>query len=177
MNYSVDSAMYTFSAEQTNRMICGLVNYRSDTHSSSASGTVTSFGAGSPLTVHGLTNGNSYSCSVVAANSSGSSDASSSVSASPYSAPKITSPLRGPALGGSQQTFTWIANGTDVTSYALYVGQAEGGLSYFDYTGADTSVMVTGLPTDGSTVWVTLWYYKNGDGWYNSGSVAYTASN
>ena len=177
MNYSVDSAMYTFSAEQTNRMICGLVNYRSDTHSSSASGTVTSFGAGSPLTVHGLTNGNSYSCSVVAANSSGSSDASSSVSASPYSAPKITSPLRGPALGGSQQTFTWIANGTDVTSYALYVGQAEGGLSYFDYTGSDTSVTVTGLPTDGSTVWVTLWYYKNGEGWYNSGSVAYTASN
>ena len=70
MNYSVDSAMYTFTEEQTNRMICSQTSYRPDGYSFETPGTFTATGASSPLTVTGLTNGNTYGCSVVATNSS-----------------------------------------------------------------------------------------------------------
>ena len=79
MNYSGDSAMYTFTEEQTNRLICSQTSYRPDGYSFETPGTFTATGASSPLTVTGLTNGNTYSCSVVATNSSGSSAASAAV--------------------------------------------------------------------------------------------------
>ena len=64
MNYSVDSAMYTFTEEQTNRMICSQTSYRPDGYSFETPGTFTPPGCGSsPLTVTGLTNGNIYSLS------------------------------------------------------------------------------------------------------------------
>ena len=84
MNYSNDSAMYTFTAEQTNRMICSLMSYRSNAYSVTGVGsTVTATGSSSPISVTGLTNNNSYSCAVTASNADGSSSASIPVVGTP----------------------------------------------------------------------------------------------
>ena len=76
MNYSNDDAMYTFTNEQTNRMTCSLVNYRSNAYSTSSTNTFTAAGTASPITVSGLVNGRPYNCSVTATNTVGTSAAS-----------------------------------------------------------------------------------------------------
>jgi hypothetical protein len=68
MNYSYDNFMYTFTAEQTNRMICSLTSYRSSTYTITYDNgpPVTASGSASPLLITGLTAGTSYACSVTA---------------------------------------------------------------------------------------------------------------
>ena len=63
-----------------------------------------------------------------------------------------------------------------MADYWVYAGSSSGGFEYFDSgaLGAATSVEVTGLPTDGSTVYVTLWW-KSGGVW-DSVTNSYTAS-
>ena len=63
MNYSYDDLMYTFTPEQTNRMICSLQNYRPSLFAVEAT-SISVTGPGSPLVVSGLTNGTPYDCSV-----------------------------------------------------------------------------------------------------------------
>ncbi|MDA8731754.1 M43 family zinc metalloprotease [Luminiphilus sp.] len=83
MNYSIDNAMYTFTSEQTNRMTCSLLNYRSNTYSTSSTNTFTAAGTASPITVSGLVNGRPYNCSVTATNTAGPSAASPVVVGTP----------------------------------------------------------------------------------------------
>ena len=69
----------------------------------------------------------------------------------------ITSPAPGSTLSGSSITFTWTA-GAGAALYWLDVGSVAGGVDFFDQNlGLATSQAVTGLPTDGSTVYVRLW--------------------
>ncbi len=85
----------------------------------------------------------------------------------------ITSPAPGSTLTGSTATFTWTP-GTRVAQYVLYVGTQPGGLDIYSgnpvYT---TSQTVSGLPTDGSTIYVRLWSYI--DGGYQYNDYTYTA--
>ncbi len=81
--------------------------------------------------------------------------------------PSMTSPTPGAALSGSSQTFYWSANGASVTEWWLWVGTNAGSGDIYDSgsLGTATSHTVSGLPTDGSTLYVRLWY-KIGASWF-----------
>ena len=69
----------------------------------------------------------------------------------------MTSPAPGSTLSGSSVTFTW-APGTGAFLYWLFVGTVTGGSNLYGQSEAlGTSQTVTGLPTDGSTIYVELW--------------------
>jgi hypothetical protein len=85
----------------------------------------------------------------------------------------ITSPAAGSTLASSTVTFNWDA-GSGVTERYLMVGTTFGGSEvYAAYQGALLSRTVSGLPTNGSTVYVRLLSWINGD-WAVSDS-SYTA--
>jgi hypothetical protein len=86
----------------------------------------------------------------------------------------ITTPVPGSTLTGSSVTFTWNA-GTGATSYWIDAGSTPGGNQYYQ-SGALGNVLttnVTGLPVDGSTVYVTLYSLVGGQ-WLNN-QYTYTA--
>ncbi|UCD34621.1 MAG: hypothetical protein JSU90_10035, partial [Nitrospiraceae bacterium] len=96
--------------------------------------------------------------------------------------PAITSPAPGTALSGSTVTFTWAANGVSVSEWWLWAGPCNsavfGGCGDDIYTSGSLSSgtlsrAVSGLPTNGSTVYVRLWY-KTGGVW-QSNVFQYTA--
>ena len=80
----------------------------------------------------------------------------------------ITSPTPGSTLTGSSQLFSWTA-GAGATAYWIDAGSSLGGNQYFQSgnIGNVTSYTVTGLPTDGSTVYITLWSMVGGQ-WVNN---------
>lgn len=86
----------------------------------------------------------------------------------------ITSPVDGSTLGGAGQTFQWNA-GTNVTQYRLWVGTTAGSKDLYNQsTGIAQQATVTGLPTDGSTIYVRLNSYIDNAWQYNS--YTYTAA-
>jgi hypothetical protein len=87
---------------------------------------------------------------------------------------QITSPTNGSTLTGSSELFTWTP-GADATAYWIDAGSAPGGNQYFQSgnIGNVTSYTVTGLPTNGSQVYVTLFSYVNGQWVYTQDT--YTA--
>ncbi len=90
------------------------------------------------------------------------------------SAPEIINPTPGSTLSGSTVTFSWLANGTAVTYWWLYVGSGTGKNDIHN-SGLLTrrlSTTVSGLPTDGSQVYVRLWYWT---GKWNPVDAQYTA--
>jgi len=76
------------------------------------------------------------------------------------STPEMTSPVPDSTLSGSSETFTWTANGTSVSRWWLYVGSSTGSSDIADSgsLGTSTSYTVNNLPTNGSQVYVRLWY-------------------
>ena len=88
----------------------------------------------------------------------------------------MSSPAPGSTLSGSSQLFTWTA-GTQATAYEIDAGSTSGGNNYFQSgnIGNLTSYTVNNLPIDGSTVYITLWSYVNGQWVYNE--YTYTAFN
>ncbi len=88
----------------------------------------------------------------------------------------ITSPVSGSTLPGSSVTFTWSA-GSGATAYWLDAGSTPGGDQYYQSgnLGNILSTSVQGLPTNGSTVYVTLYSYAGGQWLYNQ--YSYTAFN
>ncbi len=78
--------------------------------------------------------------------------------------PAITNPVAGSTLSGDTVTFEWTASGTQVSQWWLYVGTNQGGRDIYDSGSLGTSLFetVTGLPTDGSQVFVRLWYRAGG---------------
>ena len=71
----------------------------------------------------------------------------------------MTSPAPGSQFGGSNVTFTW-TSGTSVSARWLYVGSSSGGAELYNSNqlgATTTSLTVSGLPTDGRTIYVRLW--------------------
>ncbi len=90
--------------------------------------------------------------------------------------PMMISPADGSTLSGSSETFTWSAEGATVTSWRLEVGTTPGGKDLFVQTldSTITSIVVSGLPTDGSTVYVNLKWRIDGVG--TTASFVYIAN-
>jgi len=86
----------------------------------------------------------------------------------------ITSPIPNSTLPGSSAAFNWSA-GTGATAYWIDVGSAAGGHQYYSSgnLGNVLTTTVNSLPTDGSTVYVTLYTLQNGN-WLNN-QYTYTA--
>ena len=94
----------------------------------------------------------------------------------PPSAPAITAPTTGSTLSGSSATFTWADNGTTVSEWWLYVGTSVNGKDLLNsglIGAATTSLTVSGLPTDGRTVYVRFFYHQGG---WNHQDFQYTAA-
>jgi len=89
--------------------------------------------------------------------------------------PEITSPAPGSTLASDSAAFQWVDNGASVTDWQLLVGTAQGGTDLFNSgvlpAGTDSQT-VTGLPLDGSTLWVRLRYRI--DGTWSQRDVSYT---
>jgi glucose/arabinose dehydrogenase len=78
------------------------------------------------------------------------------------SAPHITTPTPSSTLSGATQQFAWSA-GTGVSTYWLYVGSSLGAADIFNQnTGTSLSATVSGIPTDGRTIHVRLWWLQGG---------------
>ena len=86
----------------------------------------------------------------------------------------MVTPANGSGLSGASVTFTWTA-GTGASAYWLDVGTTQGGFDIFSQGAAlATSQAVTGIPTDGSTIYARLWTAANGVWQYND--YSYKAS-
>ena len=80
---------------------------------------------------------------------------------------QMTSPTQGSTLAGASVTFTWTA-GSGATAYWLDVGTAPKVGNYYGANQAlATSRTVSGLPTNGSTVYATL-YWQIGGVWQSN---------
>jgi hypothetical protein len=87
--------------------------------------------------------------------------------------PVITSPAPGSTLPSSSATFQW-SSGTEVTDYFLYVGSGVGANDIYNTNASlNLSATVSGLPTNGMTLYVRLWWLTAA-GW-QSGDYTYTA--
>jgi glucose/arabinose dehydrogenase len=78
--------------------------------------------------------------------------------------PTITAPPPGSKLPGTSVPFTWTAMGAPATEWWIYAGRAPGGREYLDSGSLGLALQgnVTGLPGDGSTVFIRLWYRIGG---------------
>ncbi len=86
----------------------------------------------------------------------------------------VTNPSDNGTLGGASQTFT-IDRGTNVTSIAIWLGSTAGSYNLgYATISSGTTYSATGLPTDGSTVHVTLWSQMSGS--WESNAYTYTAA-
>jgi hypothetical protein len=88
----------------------------------------------------------------------------------------LTTPTPGSTLTGSSVTFGWTA-GAGATAYWLDAGSTPGGNQYSQSgnLGNVLTTTVNGLPTDGSTVYVTL--YTMAGGLWTGNAYTYTALN
>jgi len=77
---------------------------------------------------------------------------------------RITRPAPGSTLSASTETFTW-SEGSGVSAYWLEAGTTPGGTQIFSGTPmTERSATVSGLPTNGCTVYIRLWSLKR-SGW------------
>jgi hypothetical protein len=87
----------------------------------------------------------------------------------------LTTPTPATTLAGAKVTFTWTA-GTGATAYSLWVGSTGPGSSnlYSSHAITGLSATATGLPTNGSPVYVRLYTIYNGVSKYTD--YTYTAA-
>ena len=79
--------------------------------------------------------------------------------------PTITSPAPGSVLPGATATFTWTANGTQVSDWQLDVGSSFGGADFYSsgiLAAGTLSDTATGLPIAGQAVYVRLRHTAGG---------------
>src|SRR5205807_1077045 len=69
---------------------------------------------------------------------------------------QITSPSNGSTFGSGTVTFNW-SLGSGVSSYYLYVGNSLQSYEYFNNFVSGGATTVSGIPTDGRTIYVTMW--------------------
>ena len=88
--------------------------------------------------------------------------------------PTITSPSAGSTLSSASATFQW-NSGTSVTEYFFYIGTSVGTNDLYGQSqGLNLSVTLTGLPVNGSPLFVRLWW-KIGGVWQTA-DYTYTAA-
>jgi hypothetical protein len=85
---------------------------------------------------------------------------------------QITSPTNNSVLPGASVNFTR-DNGSGVAAYYLYVGTTPGGGNLFSGVMSSTTQNVAGIPTNGSTIYASLYSYI-GSAWQGN-SYSYTA--
>ncbi len=74
----------------------------------------------------------------------------------------MSSPTPGSTLPSDSAKFVWVA-GSGTSAYWLYVGTTPGGRDiYTQSQGSSLQATVSGLPTDGSSVYVRLWSRVSG---------------
>lgn len=80
-------------------------------------------------------------------------------------APVSTAPA--PTISASSETFHWLANDISVSEWWLYIGSAQGWNDIYDSGSLGLAMIdtVDGFSSDGSNVYVRLWYRDNGY-WY-----------
>ena len=74
--------------------------------------------------------------------------------------PQIYDPLPGAILDGASVTFNWTDASASATEYWVYAGTSVGASDIFNsdfIATTQTSVTINNLPTDGSTVHLTMW--------------------
>ena len=88
---------------------------------------------------------------------------------------EMLTPTPGSTLAGSSQTFTWSA-ASGASGYYVWVGSSQGtaNLGSSGTVLSVTSLTVTGLPTDGRTIWVRILTLFNGTWYFND--YSYTAA-
>ena len=87
---------------------------------------------------------------------------------------QITSPAKGSTLASGTATFTWTAE-TGGTSYQIWIGNTPGAKDILTCGTNGLSVAISGIPTDGRTLYVTLYGYAGGV-WTVQDSATYTAA-
>jgi hypothetical protein len=88
---------------------------------------------------------------------------------------RMTDPVYGTVFKSATRTFTW-DTGTNATGYWLFVGSTPGAYDIFSADlGLATSKTITTLPTDGRTIYLTLFSMINGE--WHSNQYVYTAVN
>ena len=95
-----------------------------------------------------------------------------------YTAPSsgLTAPSNAAVLPGASVQFQWSDHGHGVEQWLLDIGTAFDGSDLLEgnYPGTQTSVQVNGLPTNGETLYIRLWYLIDGIwGWVD---YEYTAA-
>jgi K+-transporting ATPase c subunit len=90
--------------------------------------------------------------------------------------PELVEPVPGSVLTAADATFSWSANGSDVDNWRLYLGTSLGGYDILDsgYLSSATSITVSGLPVNGSTIYARLWYRI--DSVWQTSDYSYTAA-
>ena len=77
----------------------------------------------------------------------------------------ISSPSAGSRLAGSSATFSWTA-GSNAAEYVVYAGTSQGANNLASLApGLNRSTTISGLPTNGSTIYVRLWTRFASGGW------------
>ena len=132
-------------------------------------------------TVTGLLSGTTYNYVVTAFDQAGnegaaSNEVSKTTSGTPPPTPALTSPTPGSTFASDSQAFAWAANGASVTEWWLYVGNSLGSGDLHDSgsLGTQLSTTVTGLPTDGRTLFVRLFFKISGS--WQEADYQFTAS-
>ena len=88
--------------------------------------------------------------------------------------PVLISPPPGSTLPSASVTFTW-SSGTGATQYYLYFGSAMGANDIYSLSQTtNLSASITGLPSNGSTLYVRLWWFTSA---WHFGDYTYTATN
>ncbi|MGO9873668.1 MAG: fibronectin type III domain-containing protein [Acidimicrobiia bacterium] len=155
---------YVAPANNGNPIISYAATCASTNGGASGTGTYTTpDGSASPITVTGLTNGDTYTCTVTAANSVGPS-APSPASAAAVPTPGTPAPPAQPTVsdGDAQVVVTYVApanNGSAIISYAATCTSSDGGATgtgtYTTPDGSASPITVTGL-TNGDTYTCTV---------------------
>lgn len=94
---------------------------------------------------------------------------------SPPAAAALTAPVNGSTFTGAAASFAW-SEGLGIDEYLLEIGSTVGGKNIYRRSQArNRSLVLSGLPTNGSTVYVRLWS-RSGTTWmYND--YQYSAAN
>ncbi len=87
---------------------------------------------------------------------------------------QITSPVNNSNLSDTTVTFQW-THETDATAYQMWVGSTPGGQEYGYCGTTGLTCTLSGLPSNGSAVYATLYGYANNN-WTVEDSAQYTAA-